>query len=57
VDEDRTVDYGEQRYKVIGYAEGKLITVVYTERNGLVRLISARKPSPQERKNYEGNIR
>ena len=57
VDEDRTVDYGEHRYKVTGYAGGKLVTVIYAERKGLVRLISAYKPSPQERKKYEGNIR
>ena len=54
--EDRTVNYGERRYKVIGYAGDKLVTVVFTERDGAVRLISAYTPSAQERKNYENNI-
>lgn len=57
VEEDRTMDYGEMRFMATGYAGAKLVTVVYTERNGLVRLISARKPSLRERKIYESNIR
>jgi uncharacterized protein len=55
--DDRTVNYGEQRYKVTGYAGHKLVTIVYTERNGIVRLIPAHKPSSQERKDYESKIR
>ena len=55
--DDRTIHYGEERCKVTGYAGRKLVTVVYTERNGIVRLISAHKPSPQERRDYESKIR
>ena len=55
--EDRSLDYGEQRYKVVGYAGHKLVAVIYTERDGLVRVISAYKPSPQERRDYESKVR
>lgn len=55
-DEDRSVDYGESPYKITGYAENTLVTVIYTIRGGVFRLISARMPSSQERKDYEGNI-
>lgn len=54
--EDRTVDYGEARYKVTGYAGDKMVTVVYADRDDVYRLISAYNPSPQERRDYEGNI-
>jgi uncharacterized DUF497 family protein len=55
--EDRSLDYGERRYKVTGYAGYNLVTVIYTERDGIVRMISARRPSPQERRDYENKIR
>ena len=54
--EDRTVNYGEQRYKVTGYAGDRMVTVVFSERDGSVRLISAYNPSTQERRNYEENF-
>ena len=55
--EDRSVDYGEPRFKITGYVESILVTVVYTERDDVIRLISAYRPSPQERRDYEGYIR
>lgn len=48
----------ENRYIVIGDVGGFVIlTVVYTDRNGRVRIISARKASPTERSLYYGNIK
>ena len=50
---DDRVDYGEARYIAIG-SNSKLtiITVVYTEREGKIRLISARRANKQERRLY-----
>ena len=40
---DDREDYGEDRFILTGSAEGVLLTIVYTERNGRIRLISARR--------------
>jgi len=54
--EDRRRDYGEHRVIATGVAEGRLLTVVYTDRDvfdGLVRrIISARLSNPRERHLY-----
>ena len=45
---------GEQRSVAIGLGTaGELLVVVYTERYGGYRLISARRPTRKERKQYE----
>ena len=50
---DRRRDYGEDRSISIGQVKsGALIVVVHTERNGRIRLISARPASPKERRIY-----
>lgn len=44
----------ENRFYSIGRSEReKLLVVVYTERNGKIRLISARRPTKTERRSYE----
>jgi len=45
----------EDREIVIGYsAQNRLLTVCFTEKeNGIIRIISARKATPLERKQYE----
>jgi uncharacterized DUF497 family protein len=46
---------GERRFVAIGLGtDGELLVVVYTERNGGYRFISARRPTRRERKQYEG---
>lgn len=46
---------GERRFVSIGLGSaGELLVVVYTERDGSYRLISARRPTRKERKQYEG---
>ena len=52
--EDR--DHGEQRFVTLGMDEqGRVLVVCYTYRGeSTIRLISARKAEPQERKTYEG---
>lgn len=40
---DETMEYGEDRYKVVGMIETRMVAVIYTIRDGRTRLISARK--------------
>jgi len=48
--------YGEHRFILLGQsAQGRLLFVSYMERNGSIRLISAREATPSERKAYEQN--
>lgn len=47
----------EQRFVTIGTdAVGRMIAVVYSYRADTIRLISARKATPTERKQYENGI-
>ena len=50
--EDHRRDYGEQRIRAFGEADGRVIQVVYTRRNGRCRLISARRARRDERRAY-----
>ena len=46
---------GEQRFITVGRGSaGGLLVLVWTERNGEYRPISARLPTRKERKHYEG---
>ena len=51
LDASRPTD-GEVRRKAIGMIEGRLFTVVYTERAGIVRIISARRSNSREQRAY-----
>ncbi|CDZ37825.1 Hypothetical protein NGAL_HAMBI1145_40620 [Neorhizobium galegae bv. officinalis] len=51
--EDRSMDYGEIRRRIIGLGNGRFLTVIYTERGETIRLISARKATRAERREYE----
>ena len=45
----------ERRFVTIGLGSaGELLVAVYTERHGSYRLISARRPTRKERRQYEG---
>ena len=47
----------EQRFVTIGYdAVGRIIAVVYSYRADTIRLVSARKATSKERKQYEKGI-
>jgi len=52
IEQDNTEDYGEVRFILIGSALDGILTVVYTERNERIRIISAREASDYERRNY-----
>lgn len=45
---------GERRFLTLGYSgQGRLLVVSHTERRDAVRLISARRATPHERKRHE----
>ncbi|MCA1868054.1 BrnT family toxin [Agrobacterium genomosp. 3] len=53
--EDRSANYGEVRRRIVGLANGLVLTVIYTERSEVIRIISARKATRAERKEYDDN--
>lgn len=57
-DLDNRADYGEIREISIGVVDAILfLTVVHTDRQGVVRIISARRANRVERRRYEEAIR
>lgn len=50
---DSRYDYGENRYQLISKIEGRVFVIIYTLRNNLIRIISARKANKREVKHYE----
>ena len=51
--QDDREDYGEQRFVIIGIAEGQvLLFVAYTEREDRIRIISARRATQYEQDDY-----
>ena len=53
-DKDAEHSYDEERFFVIGYSTVRMLYVVFVERRRDVnRIISARLPTPAERKAYE----
>jgi uncharacterized DUF497 family protein len=50
---DNREDYGEERFALIGMAEGNVVLfVVHTEREGRIRIISARRATQYEQDEY-----
>jgi len=56
---DTRYDYGEWRWCGIGIIQGRIIKIVYTEREDseAVRIISVRKADRHEREKYEKTVR
>ena len=54
---DDRFDYGEERFVTFGMLDGRLIAVVHTETDELIRLISVRKATNNEEKSYYKAIR
>jgi uncharacterized protein len=46
------VDYGEERFSIVGMAGGVLLFVAYTVRGDRLRLISARRATKHEQEDY-----
>jgi uncharacterized protein len=51
--EDTRRDYGEKRFIALGAFEGDILKVVYTNRDGDIRIISAWKAGRNEREIYK----
>lgn len=54
--EDATEDYGEERNVGVGFIGNKLHVIVYTMRNGNVRVISLRHATREEAERYVETI-
>lgn len=54
---DTRYSYGEDRFRLIGKIDGRLFVVVYTLRQGVMRIISARKANLREHRHYENHPR
>ncbi len=52
---DKRWDYGEYRFQVIGKIAGRVHVVVFTHRNQVIRIISARKANLREVEIYENS--
>ncbi len=49
-------DHSEGEFRLLSLgcsAQGRLLVVAYTERQGRIRLVSAREAAPKERRKYE----
>lgn len=53
--EDTRDDYGEERYITVGKVKTEVLAVVYTVREELIRIISARRASNKEKREYYAN--
>jgi uncharacterized DUF497 family protein len=52
--DDPAHSYSEHRFWTVGQSSaGRLIVLSYTEGSSTIRIISARKPEPSERRDYE----
>lgn len=54
---DDRQDYGEVRVKAIGEVSGRVLAVIYTDRNDMRWIISARPASRKERKLWQTRSR
>jgi len=54
---DAEQDPHEERYSMIGMAENRLLFVAYTMRGEKIRIITARKAEPYERRKYHDENR
>ena len=52
IEEDSRKDYGERRFRVLGFLSDRLHAVVFTPRAGKVHVISLRKANEREVKCY-----
>lgn len=49
-------DYGEMRIRALGFLDGRLHALVFTETDAGIRVISLRKTNRREAKRYEAEI-
>jgi uncharacterized protein len=54
---DTRMDYGEERIVTTGLIDKRLCVVVYTKRNDIIRIISARRANEREQRRYYEQIK
>lgn len=54
--EDLRFDYDEQRFKTLGVFDGRLVSVIHTETDAAIRIISIRKATKHEQEIYFSKI-
>jgi uncharacterized DUF497 family protein len=54
--EDDRYGYGEQRFVTFGVLQGRIVSVTYTDRGDVVRLISIRRATKYEQRTYYAQI-
>jgi uncharacterized DUF497 family protein len=54
--EDRRFDYGEDRQVTFGYLRGRMVSIVWTRRDDVFRIISLRFANDRERARHEGAL-
>ncbi|MBM4328097.1 MAG: BrnT family toxin [Deltaproteobacteria bacterium] len=54
---DTRQDYGERRYRAFGFIDNRLHALVFTPREGAIRVISLRKANRREVLRYEKETR
>jgi uncharacterized protein len=50
---DVDLSYGEARFVITGMVDGRLLRVVFTDRNRRTRIVSARKATKHEQREYD----
>jgi uncharacterized DUF497 family protein len=50
---DDRKDYGEVRYNMLAKVNGRVFHITFTERGGILWIISARKANQREQRRYE----
>ena len=53
---DDRFEYGETRYQTLGLLKSRVIMIVHTESETVIRIISARKANKREEKSYFSQI-
>lgn len=54
--EDNRYDYREDRFVTLGILDGRVVVVIHTESEELIRIISIRKATKYEEKEYFSQI-
>lgn len=54
--QDHRLDYGEDRFITAGLLDGRMVVMVWTERDGRRRIISMRKANEREQARYQSHL-
>ena len=54
--EDARHDYGEDRITALGYIESECYVVIFTRREDVIRIISARRCGRRDRRRYDAHL-